>query len=39
VGLGLVWARRIVTHHGGAITVGTGRLGGARFQVIMPAAP
>ncbi len=37
-GLGLPISRRIVTEHGGAITVGTSRLGGAEFRISLPSA-
>ncbi|MCH0542287.1 sensor histidine kinase [Streptomyces sp. MUM 203J] len=37
-GLGLPLVRRLAERHGGAVTVGTGRLGGARFTVTLPEA-
>lgn len=36
-GLGLALSRQIVESHGGTITVGTGRLGGACLEVMLPA--
>ena len=33
---GLSISRRIVAEHGGSLEVGTGRLGGAEFRVILP---
>ena len=38
-GLGLAIARWIVLHHGGSIAVAASSLGGARFEVRLPAAP
>jgi signal transduction histidine kinase len=38
LGMGLYMARLIVESHQGRITVGTGGLGGARFEVVLPAA-
>ncbi len=35
-GLGLSISRRIVAEHGGAIEVGTSRLGGAEFRILFP---
>jgi len=35
-GLGLPISRRIVAEHGGAIEVGTSRLGGAEFRILLP---
>jgi signal transduction histidine kinase len=37
-GLGLAIVHRIVTDHGGRITVGTSSLGGARFLIELPVA-
>ncbi|MGE5190025.1 MAG: PAS domain-containing protein [Gemmatimonadota bacterium] len=37
-GLGLSITRRIVMEHGGSLEVGTSRLGGAEFRVVLPAA-
>jgi signal transduction histidine kinase len=37
-GLGLAIVREIVRAHGGRVTVGTSPLGGARFEVRLPAA-
>ena len=37
-GLGLSISRRIVAEHGGTLDVGTSRLGGAEFRVVLPAA-
>ncbi|RMH42540.1 MAG: HAMP domain-containing protein [Deltaproteobacteria bacterium] len=37
-GLGLAIAHRIVTEHGGSISVGRSPLGGARFTVVLPPA-
>ncbi|MFD1713959.1 sensor histidine kinase [Amnibacterium flavum] len=36
-GLGLAIVREIVAAHGGSVAVSTGRLGGARFEVRLPA--
>jgi signal transduction histidine kinase len=38
-GLGLAIAKWIAEHHGGAISVGSSSLGGARFEVRLPAGP
>jgi len=35
-GLGLSISRRIVAEHGGVIEVGTSRLGGAEFRILLP---
>jgi C4-dicarboxylate-specific signal transduction histidine kinase len=37
-GLGLSISRRIVSEHGGSLEVGTSRLGGAEFRVLLPVA-
>ncbi len=37
-GLGLSISRRIVTEHGGSLEVGTSRLGGAEFRILLPVA-
>jgi PAS domain S-box-containing protein len=36
-GIGLAFSRRIVTEHGGSISVGKSRWGGALFKVMIPA--
>jgi signal transduction histidine kinase len=38
-GLGLAIVRRVVVAHGGSVSVDDGRLGGARFEVRLPAGP
>jgi signal transduction histidine kinase len=38
VGIGLALVRRVATAHGGSVTVGDAVLGGARFEVRIPAA-
>ena len=37
-GIGLAFSRRVVSDHGGAITVGTSRFGGALFTIALPAS-
>lgn len=37
IGLGLAVAQRVVQHHGGSLTVGESRLGGAEFRIDLPA--
>jgi signal transduction histidine kinase len=39
VGLGLAVVDRIVRHHGGSVTVADSPTGGARLEVVLPAAP
>ncbi|HNN96186.1 MAG TPA: ATP-binding protein, partial [Pseudomonadota bacterium] len=38
-GLGLSIVRRIVERHGGSIELDRSPLGGARFRLLLPAAP
>ncbi len=35
-GIGLSFSHRVVSDHGGLLTVGTSRLGGAEFRVVLP---
>lgn len=37
-GLGLTTAAAVVRQHGGSLTVGESQLGGARFEVVLPAS-
>ncbi len=37
-GIGLAFSRRVIAEHGGSLTVGTSRLGGAEFRIELPAA-
>ncbi len=37
-GIGLAFSRRVVSDHGGVLTVGTSRLGGALFTIELPAS-
>jgi signal transduction histidine kinase len=39
VGLGLAVVERVVSHHHGSVTIGDSPTGGARFEVVLPAAP
>jgi signal transduction histidine kinase len=39
VGLGLYLCREVARRHGGDLTAGRSRLGGARFELILPARP
>jgi C4-dicarboxylate-specific signal transduction histidine kinase len=38
-GLGLRICRRIIEDMGGSITAGNRRVGGAHFDIVLPAAP
>jgi len=36
-GIGLAFSHRVISHHGGILTVGTSRFGGALFTIRLPA--
>ena len=38
-GIGLSFCRRVISEHGGTLTVDTGRLGGAEFRIEIPFGP
>jgi PAS domain S-box-containing protein len=38
-GIGLSFSHKVVTDHGGVLTVGTSRLGGAEFRISLPVPP
>ncbi len=37
-GIGLAFSRRVISDHGGVLTVGTSRFGGALFTIKLPAS-